>query len=249
MMSRVSVRLPTEGGVRRWLVASVALAVLGAAPACVRAGTVQFASFQSTGNSPFTFSNTTTPGNNATSATFSATTEVTFNFAAGLGLDPTDRAATLTLFGTTSQPVNTGFGFASQPINGPASLTIVENATGNLLLSMTFTGQLAGQLGGPNANLTGSYDIGDTVVFASHDLSFGASSPTGWAGNSYSLGLPTVSPLLATNGNFLNGFNSNINGYFVASVPQPTSLVMFGTGLAAPALLASRARRRRLARR
>jgi hypothetical protein len=230
----------TRGGASLWLVASLALAVFLTAAPVASADPVQFAAFQNTTGNPFAFTN------NINSATMSASTQVTFNFTAATGLDTSDRAATLTLTGATNMSASSAGSILDQPINGPATLNITENSTGRLLLQMDFTGDLVGQNNSPNANLLGFSDNGNLVLFSSSYLnSFGAT------GNSYDLSMPTVTPLLSLEPfGFMRSFTSNIDGSFVASitaVPQPTSVVMFGTGLAATAALARRVRRKRLA--
>lgn len=239
-MFRPSPNLKTLAGIRTWFAAALAVGMLTLSTSAAQAAPIQFGSFQNSSGNPFTFVN-----NGNGTANFSVSTDVVWNFTAATGLDPKDRLATLTITGgTTAQGAgdNTPGTILSEPINGANNvMTIVEKSTGQLILSMAFTGILSGQDGGPNASIIGANSVGDKVVFASDFLAFEA------IGNSYLLNMPTVSPGLAILASkYIEGFTTNINGQFtaIASIPQPTSVVMFGTGMAATVVLARRGRRR-----
>lgn len=233
--------LETLATVRMWHAAALAaglLALTAAGPA--QAAPIQFASFVNDSGNPFSY-----VYGGGTSASFSANTDVIFKFTAATGLGTQDRLATLSISGSTNNAAGSGDNtpntLISQPINQVSSMVITEKSTGKLLLSMSFTGILSGAAGGPNASIIGATDIGDTVQFASDYLAFQVT------GNSYLLNMPTVTPGLAISASkYIQSFTSNINGQFtaIAAVPQPTSVVMFGTGMAATLLLARRNRRR-----
>jgi len=227
--------------VRPWLVASLAAAALiAAAPA--HAAPFQFASFQSTNGNPFTWTNN--GGTSGTLGVISSPTPITFNFLAGTNISNFDRAAHMSITATSTVP-STGGTFPDQPINNGGTFSIIEDSTGKNLLSGVFSAaDLSGHVGGPNADVSSSTQVGYTITFTSDYLIFDNTQ------NSFDLGLANVNPLLSVGaGGFLSSFNANANGQFVgnvlATVPQPTSVAMFGTGMAATGLLAFRARRKR----
>ena len=240
-MAQFHTKTVTFGGVRRWLTAPLVVAAL-AVGAPASAASVEFADFNAPGlNQPFNFTN-----NGGTSGTISVSSApVTFNFTAATGLSTADRQAILTITGTTFTPaIALGGGFLDQRISGPASLSLIEVGTGKNLLSYSFTGDIVGKAGSPNASLSGADTTGDTVTFTSDFLTF--MQP----GNSYNLSLAGVSPTLSLGpGSVLNTFAANVNGQFLAmlvAVPAPSSVAMLGTGLVAAVVLATQ--RKRLAK-
>jgi hypothetical protein len=88
---------------------------------------------------------------------------------------------------------------------------------------MTFTGDILGRAGGPNAQLAGADTNGQTVTFTSDYLNF---TPPG---NSYALSLAAMNPALSIGpGGFLSSFVADITGQFTGnatpSVPEPATL-------------------------
>jgi len=207
------------------------VALLASAGAAL-ASPLTFATFsQSGGNSPLSFTNN---GVNPGTGTLSASAQVIFDFTSGTGLSSNDRAATLTLIGTTFDKASTFGTLVDQPIGQISHLSIVENATGNILLSLGFTGDIVGRVGSSTATLAGSDTTGNTVVFSSGFVVFGPQP-----GNSYSLTLASLSGPLSTNANsLLNSFSSGISGSFTANVipvtasPEPATWTLFVTAAA-----------------
>jgi len=220
------------------LLGFVFLALVASAPAF--AAPYQFAQFnQTAANQPFSFTN-----NGGTSGTlaYNSATPVTFNFTGETGLGTFDRAATLTLTGppTFTPGFPLGGGFVDQPVSSPLTLKITEVGGANLL-TMVFTGDITGR--GPTGSIAGADTTGQVVTYPSDFLTFVQ------PGNSYQLGLDTINPGLSLGpGNFLNSFISNIQGQFssnTVAVPAPTSVILYGTGLAATMVIAHRVRRKR----
>lgn len=240
------IRLTSPHGRRAWLLAATALVATAVAPSARAAG-VEFAQFNAMTGSPVTFQNI--GGTQGALGITTVATPVTFNFMPGYGLGTQDRAATLTLSGTTGTPATStpilGKNYLDQPITGAGNtLTIRENSSGKILLQMTFTGDITGFSGSSVGSLSGDTTLGNTVTYYSDFVS--AFSGTG---NSFILGLPNITPGLAIGaGGFLASFVTNANGSFSATslavVPEPASVVMYGTGLAACLVLARRVRRK-----
>ena len=138
---------------------------------------IEFANFNLlNANQPLTFTN-----NDGASGTIAALgVPVTFNFTSQSGLSTADRAATLTLnaLGTTTTvpAIALGAGHLDQPFGSTLILSIIENGTGNNLLTMSFTGDLVGRSGGPNGGLSGADVTGQVVSFTSD---FGFFAPIG----------------------------------------------------------------------
>lgn len=208
--------------------AVLALVVLASSPAW--AVPIEFANVNLlNANQPISFTN-----NGGVSGTIKGVNiPVTFTFTSQSGLSTADHLATLSLNAanvvTATPAVALGGGVIDQPIVSPTTLAIIENGTGKNLLTMAFTGDLIGQLSGPNASLSGAQVNGNTVNYTSDFGLFGATD------KSFILGLATISPeLLVGAGGFLANFIANINGQFSANftpVPEPASVLMFAVGL------------------
>jgi len=238
---------------RRCFVAGLALAALTPFLAgTADAAPYTFATFNvPTDGSPFSFTN-----NGGTSGTISSiNVPVTFNFTSGTGLGNQDRAGFLNISPvvppSTTQPALVAGSLVDQPINQLEKLTISSGAggAGSNFLTLFFTGDITGFLGGNSAALSGSDNNPSNPRIVAYTSDFGTFTAPG---NSYNLNLTSVAPVLSIGpGGFLNSFVADIGGQFsgnfITAVPAPTSLIMYGTGLAATAVLA-RFRRRRAAR-
>jgi hypothetical protein len=214
---------------------AVALLMSLMAASAAQATPIEFADFQLlNADQPVSFTET--------SGLFAASVPVIFNFTSQSGLSTVDHAGLLTItesFALTPAS-SLGGGFLEQSIL-PSTLSITEVGTGLNLLTMSFTGNLVGLSGGPNASLSGAEGTGQTVTFTSSFATFAGTE------NSYNLGLAEISPLLSTIDGFLNNFAANMDGQFTTDsasfmpiVPEPSSAVLFGMGLLAVAALACR---------
>jgi len=216
----------------------------------VQASPYQFAQFNIVNaNEPFTFTN-----NGGTSATIGAlNVPVTFNFTAATGLSTANRAAFLSVSpvggSSTVQPAVTAGSLVDQPISLTDRLTLTSgmNGTGTNFLTMTFTGDITGLLGGPGASLLGADNNPSAPRIVTYTSDFGTFVPP-TPGNSYNLSLQDITPALAIGpGGFLSSFASNVNGQFSGNfVPEPASVVLAGIAMIAAGGLA--ARRKRLAK-
>lgn len=217
-----------------WAAAMAGLGVLIAA-GTASADPVQFATFNQVGNDkPFTFTNT------GAGATFTASTQVSFNFTGipGLPAELTgDQSATLTLTATASSPTIVNGPIFDQPLNN-AVLSFTRNApSGGLtnLLTVNFSGLLSGRNGSRAATVDASNTSGDTVLFTSSFLDFSQT-----ISRSLALGFSAVTPMISNGpGGFLASFTASGVGTFssepppfVNAIPLPASIVMLGAGLA-----------------
>lgn len=221
--------------IARKLFAVAVLAALAPGVASPAFAGFQFAAFTlADSNQPFSFVN-----NSGTSATFGVSAQVNFDFTAATGLSTADRAATLTLTGSTTTPASApGGSQVNQPLSAQATLSITENGTGKSLLAAHLTGDIVGKIGSSSASLAGSDKTGQVVDFSSDFGTF--TTP----GNSYDLNLDALSPTLNSGlGGFLESFVANVSGEFsadfeanpsvtplVVSVPEPASGTLLATG-------------------
>jgi hypothetical protein len=228
-------------GLRIGLASAVALTMAASSPA--HAGPVQFASFSTASGTPFTFTN-----NGPNASLGSNTNTVNFAFTSATGLTTDTHVATVAFSGGTSAFVGTSGSFFDQPINGATTDTITFNDTTNhqTLLSVTYTGDLTGQLGSSNASLGSSANV-DVLAYSSALLVPNFFSLP----SNFQISLPPdVSNSPGISGNLLSSFTSSgASGQFFTNpgpvVAAPASVVMFGTGMAAVALLVVRKHRER----
>lgn len=206
--------------------ALAALIVWLASAVPARAEIVQFARFDLTDGLPFTFSYRNPD------ATLTASTGVDFYYV-NIGGVPLDRqAATLTLTASTTAAASDQGAFSVQPIDQLGTLSIIRDSDHANLLSVSFTGVLAGVRGTNNLTLNAAQANGTIVAFSSDVI------PTATLAlmvqHSMQLSLQPVTPLLGVDSGtgFLNDFRSNGMGMFVATiVPEPGSLALTSCGV------------------
>ena len=157
-----------------------------------------------------------------------------------------NQSATVTLTSSTTSPVVTGFGgtIGDEQIIGGGTLTDVLAITRTTpaaegsgsrtnLLTMTFTGQLVGAIGGQTPQLSGGTDTGYTVTYTSDFLSFAGSTE-----NDYSLTFTSwtdvnsaLAGLQVADNNFFDSANAAGAATFDADINVPESAtfaLMFG---------------------
>jgi hypothetical protein len=213
--------------------------------------------------------------NNGTSATFGTTVGATvsaeFTFESGAGAVPLDLAgvqdATITLTSSTSSAVASAFGgtFADEKIGGtPGSvntLTITRETpaaegTGSRtnLLTVTFTGDLTGFVGGATASLSGGTSLQNTVIYSSDFLSFADAQ-----NEDFNVALSSWAPLITPP----SGLGINMNNFFNSAtaagvatfdvqtsssgIPEPASLPTAALASMTGLLLCGRQLRQRIA--
>jgi hypothetical protein len=202
----------------------------------VEAAAIQFAQFRmltpGTGNE-FTFTN-----NGGTSGSIDAlNVPVIFNFTAATGLSTVGRPGFLNIAPvtqSTNMPAITAATLVDQPLNLTNTLTLTSgmNGTGANFLTMVFTGDITGFLGGPVATVLGADNNPSNTKIVTYTSDFGTFVPA-TGGNSYTLPLTNITPLLALGaGNFLGTSSANVAGQFTGNfVPEPASAVLFGMGI------------------
>jgi hypothetical protein len=233
-------------GARRWLGLTLALAAVLAVAAPAQAAPVEFAKFVFATGSDFSFTNN---GSSATLGTGSVLPTVSFSFTDPLGNTTATFVATIAFTGGTTTPAGTVGSTVDQPINQTSTIKFTEIGgltPGANLLTVVYTGDLLGQVNTANIGLQSSSNI-NTLIYSSDFL------PASFFNNpqNFIVNLPTdgSNNITIGPGGFLNSFiASNAQGQFftslVTAVPEPTSMVMFGTGIAVTGLLAFRSRKR-----
>ena len=230
-MVRTSLMTCVLGGTRRWLGVSLALALLAVVSASASAAQITIGHFNPVSGG-VTWTNTSPTGQLLTGT-------VKVNFTNDL-TNTTFNNAILTISASSSVPAVNA---QDQPINVPTSTVVIKDSTNTTtLMNTTFTGDLLAPFSNNNiAQLLGG------------NVNYLTGSPTTGVGT-FSIFLPNVSPnIVLTNGIFSN-FGADVGvGQFlltvtrqISPVPEPASVAMFGTGIAAVGLLAHR--RKRLAR-
>jgi hypothetical protein len=206
----------------------VVLVALPAAPA--RAASVLIAEFSPVSGS-YAWTNTS-----GVIGKLSASAQVDFNFVPGSGQSTAVHSATVTITALSTLAATVTPAGPDQPINVPSQITIVDNGPAHaMLLSATFTGDLLALTGtgspGSSAQLSGSHTTYATPAFGA---------------GSFTITMPTLSPnIILTDGIFSSFTATGGTGVFFSSiplgpaqlVPAPGSVAMFGTGIAAVALL------------
>jgi len=209
-----------------------------AAPGSVHAAAVSFAKFAFETGTPFTFTNNTT-----SAALGSGTNTVSFSFTDVNGNATQTFNATVAFAGTTNAPAGTVGPILDQPLNGATTDTIKFTDidpgpnNGKTLLAVTYTGDLLAQSGTQNASIQSSSNI-NTLIYSSDFI------PNSFFNNpqNFTLALPSdgSNNVSIGPGGFLNSFVSSFaTGQFFTSVvvPEPASVVMFGTGMATTVVL------------
>jgi len=229
------------------LALAVVLAV--AAPGSAHAAAVSFAKFAFQTGTPFTFTN-----NGGTSATLgSGTNTVTFSFTDVNGNATQTFNATVVFAGSTTAPAGSSGSTLDQPLNGSPTTDTIKFTdidpgpnNGKTLLMVTYTGDLLAQSGTQNASIQSSSNI-NTLIYSSDFI------PSSFFNNpqNFTLALPSdgSNNVSIGPGGFLNSFTSSFTtGQFFTSVvvPEPASVVMFGTGIATTAALMVLRGRKRL---
>lgn len=186
---------------------------------------------------------------------FGAAAPAEFTFLSVLGSLPADLAgvqdATISLTSSTTSPVTVSGPFGDEPINGSGTEVDVLKITRDTpaaegggartnLLTMTFTGQLLGAIGGATPQLSGNSALGDTVTYSSDFLSFAQSTEQDFSVTFSSWG-PAVPPppglSVATDG-FYNDATAAGAGTFdfqgnATRMPEPGSVSLIVLGSAA----------------
>lgn len=147
---------------------------------------------------------------------------IDFTFLAGAGPLPADltgiQDATISMTSSTVSPVVTAFGgtFAEQPITGGGLLidqiSIIRDMSAaegagarRNLLTVTFTGNITGAVGGTTPSLSANSVLGDTVIYSSDFLSFAQSTQ-----QDFNVALSSWDPLVTPP----SGLGINADGYF-----------------------------------
>ena len=228
-----------SGGRRGLPLALALVALVAASPA--QAASVNFLQLGSTVGEPLAFSSTGGSGNimlNAAPITFIA------NGLPGIPNNSTVNATISVLAFVSNETQTTlpgGTKIDTATING--ALMIASGGTTYLSASFT-SATFSGIDGGTSATLSGTTP-GTTITYASSLPGF-SYTPT-----SFSVDLVNITNGLSFVNNNITSFNSDINGGGfngipggTPSVPEPASVAMVGTGLAATGLLVLRRKRR-----
>jgi hypothetical protein len=239
-----------------------AILLLGAATANAAAVPVTFAqaieSSASTNSNVFAYNNNGT-GSDAEFGTsaggaLGAAVPISFVFLPAAGTLPDDltgiQDATISMTSSTTSQTTTAFGgtFAEQAITGDGTVTDTIKITRSSaaaegagaktnLLTVTFTGDLSGPIGGPTPDLSADTGLGNTVTYSSDFVSFAPSTQ-----QDFNLALSSWDPLVTPP----TGLAVNSDGYFNsataagaatfdfqeagAPIPEPTSLGVLGLG-------------------
>jgi len=189
---------------------------------------------------------------------------VVFNYLSVAGSLPADLSgnqdATLTLTSSTLTAAQTAFGglVGQQDITGLGLLAnelkitrttpALEGTGSNTnLLTMTFTGQIIGAIGGGSPQLSGDTALLMTVTYTSDFLTFGNGERqfsltfTSWGNTPVTNGLQVAAPYFAN-------ATANGTGTFAAeatAIPEPGTIILGAVGLSALVAVGYRRRLRR----
>jgi hypothetical protein len=188
--------------------------------------------------------------NGGTSARIDAlNVPVIFNFTATTTLSTADHPAFLNISpvaaSSSNQAAITAGPLVDQPLNLASKLTLTSgmNGTGVDYLTMTFTGDITGFLGGPVASLLGADNNPSNPRVVTYTSDFGHFVPP-TPGNSYNLALQDINPPLSIGaGGFLSSSVENVSGQFsgnFVAIPEPASAVLFGIGAISAGLVVAR---------
>jgi hypothetical protein len=248
------------------------LAVAGALfvlPAALPASVVTFAQFQeATGSSNanvFAYLNNGSDGDaqliTQASAPTSGLIPVTFTYLSQSGL-PADLQGTqdamLSLTSSTQSSVQTSGTLGEQQINGSGLLTDVLTITRDTpasqgngartnLLTMTFTGNIVGVLGGTAPQLEGNSNLGDTITYTSDFLNFTGDTEenysvtfSSWISTADGSGLEIADDNYFASATAAGDGTFDANAASVVTVPEPATM-----GLATVAFVPMLLRRRK----
>jgi hypothetical protein len=214
-------------------VALVALAFVASAP---RADAVTILVFGQTG-----LNNTVTAtANVAQTATTIAGTDIPI-FVTAIE-NGAAQAAFLTLSMTSTNAATVNGGNVTQNYSGTFSIRTATGGGGTNLLSGSFTDAVFGAVGGSGLTVT-SAQPPDTVSFTSSVIT-SLDTP-----RSINLALTNVTPAVSVVGTTINSFTASVAGNFngtaaVSVVPEPSTIMLLGMGVASLGGYALKRRRR-----
>jgi len=252
------------------------LFLLSAASAVHAAGPVTFAqAIETSANADanvFAYNNNSaTPDatiGTSTGGALGAAIPISFTYLSGAGILPADlmgvQNATISMTASTTKTVATAFGgtFADQAIDGLGSFVDTIKLTRTMaagegtglrtnLLTVTFTGNLEGAVGGTTPSLNADTSLNDTVIYSSDFLSFVGSTQ-----QDFNVAFSSWDPLVTPP----SGLGINSDGFFNSAtaagaatfdfqgassvIPEPASVPIVILSLMSVALFGGRRLRR-----
>ena len=164
-------------------------------------------------------------------------TAVSFEFSNIVALPPAVTGpidAHMTMSFTTTIPVIDVFADGTDLIQylESGSITFRRDSDNAILLQVSVSAgypTVEGATGGTAAQFIGSTDVGDTITFSSDFVYF-----NNVTSQSFAIGLTSLIPFIAKDGNFLRNFTAASSGSFSSepppSVPEPASFAMVVLG-------------------